>query len=170
MSVSIFVNLATKHTSMSCVARSIVVPDKFQDGWTARSGPSGYETGDRATVEGTIGQPLVGDLSFQEPCGVHLNAGLETLFRGPVLSLFPIAGWATRDRSKLRCDRLDDAWSGGSLSNSNPQQALSVWWSAASLSTSPNTQWSPGTIVFLGSDDREVAWAILAGEPHKAKV
>ena len=28
-SVSVFVNLATKHTFMSCVARSIVVPDQF---------------------------------------------------------------------------------------------------------------------------------------------
>ena len=45
---------------------------------------------DRANKEGTIGQPLVEDLAYQEPSGVHLHAGLETLFRDPVLRLFPL--------------------------------------------------------------------------------
>ena len=47
-------------------------------------------------------KPLVGDLDFQDPSGVHLHMGLETLFRGPVLRLFPMAGWVVRDGVKLR--------------------------------------------------------------------
>ena len=75
--------------------------DGVVKGWvlsgTARSGPGGDETGaDRTNMEGTVGHPQVEDQAFQEPRGVHLNEGLETLFRGPVLSLFFMRRWAAK--------------------------------------------------------------------------
>ena len=50
----------------------------------------------RGKQEGTVGQLLVEDLAFQKPGGLHLNRSLEALFRGPVLSLFPMAKRAAR--------------------------------------------------------------------------
>ena len=52
-------------------------------------------------MEGTVGQPLVGDLAFQEPSGVHLTVGLEILSLGQVLGFFSLAGWTARDGTKL---------------------------------------------------------------------
>ena len=54
-----------------------------------------------ATVKGAVRQPVFRDLAFQK-LGAHLDVVLKAFFRGPVLRLFAVEGWAGRDRAKLR--------------------------------------------------------------------
>ena len=67
--------------------------------WTAQSGPGGGGTGaDRADVKEAVRQPLFQVLSLEK----LLDAVLEAMFRGPVLSLFAVAERAASDRIELR--------------------------------------------------------------------
>ena len=62
--------------------------------------PGGDEAGVfRATWERGVNQSLVGDLTFLESGGVHLHWALRPC---PELGIFPMVGWAARDRTKLR--------------------------------------------------------------------
>ena len=84
---------------VACRRRSVIRETGLsRDGcYLGQSGPGGDETGaDRTNMEGTVGHPQVEDQAFQEPRGVHLNVGLETLFRGLVLSLFFMRRWAAK--------------------------------------------------------------------------
>ena len=42
-------------------------------------------------MKGAINPPLIGDLTFQETSGVHLDKSFEALPCGPELGLFPMA-------------------------------------------------------------------------------
>ena len=69
----------------------------------ARSSPEGDEARtDRANGECAVSQSMVSDLALQKSLAVHLHVRLETLFRGPTLGLFSMAGRAARDRAGLR--------------------------------------------------------------------
>ena len=51
-------------------------------------------------MKAAVCQPLIRDLALQKPGGVRLDVALEALFHGPVLSLFSLAGRATRGQSR----------------------------------------------------------------------
>ena len=70
---------------------------------TAWSSPGGVKAGaERADVERTTCQQLVGDLALQQLGAVHLHVCEEPLFRGPALGLLSMTGWAASDRADRR--------------------------------------------------------------------